>query len=36
MVLLGVALVDLASRRRLLLPGVVAAMAIGMAIELPV
>jgi len=35
MVLLGVALVDLASRRRLLLPGVVAAMAIGMAIELP-
>ena len=35
MVLLGVALVDLASRRRVLLPGVVAAMAIGMAIELP-
>ena len=35
MVLLGVALVDLANRRRLLLPGVVTAMAIGMAIELP-
>jgi len=35
MVLLGVALVDLAGRRRLLLPSVVAAMAIGMAIELP-
>ena len=35
MVLLGVGLVDLADRRRVLLPGVIGAMALGMAIEIP-
>jgi len=35
MVLLGVGLVDLAGRRRVLLPSVIGAMALGMAIEIP-
>ena len=35
MVLLAVGLVDLAGRRRVLLPGVIATMALGMAIEIP-